>query len=82
MKSGVRDENALVFSFFAHVDPSSLCNLENMRWVLIPALSAILLDDGIGIQGQMLVWIDCDQEQSRVGLQARERVNEQKGCTR
>lgn len=40
----IRDQNALVFPFFSHVDPSSLGYSEYMRRVLVFPLATILMD--------------------------------------
>lgn len=58
----IRDQDTLVLAFLAHVDPCSLSNREYMGRVLIPPLATILVDDGIRVKGEMLVWVDSYQE--------------------
>ena len=49
-KIDVRNENALIFTFFAHVNPSAFGNCKNVRWIIISSLTAILLDYCIGVK--------------------------------
>lgn len=49
-KKNVRDKNALILAFFAHINPSTLCNCKYVRRVLISSLATILLNNRIGIE--------------------------------
>jgi hypothetical protein len=67
-KEHIRDEDALVFTLLAHVDPCPLSDGKYMRRVLVPTFATVLLNDGVGVEGKTLVRVDCDQEETRVGL--------------
>lgn len=55
-----RDEDTLVLTFFLHIYPCTFCNCKYMWRVFIPSFVAVLLDDGIGIEWQVLVRINGD----------------------
>jgi pyoverdine/dityrosine biosynthesis protein Dit1 len=56
----VRDQDALVLTFFVHADPGALSYCEDMRSIFVPPLVPVLLNDGISVEGQLGVGIDCD----------------------
>lgn len=46
----VRNEDTLIFAFFAHINPSAFSNCKDVRWVVISPLTTILLNDRIGVK--------------------------------
>lgn len=49
-RENIRNKNALILAFFAHINPSALCNCKHVRRVFISSLATILLNNGIGIE--------------------------------
>lgn len=45
-----RNEDTLVFTLVAHIDPRTFCNSKYMGRVLIAALASILLDYSVGVK--------------------------------
>lgn len=64
----LRDQDTLVLPLLAHVHPRAFGDCEYVGWVLITTFVAVLMYNGVRVQGQRLVWVDCNQEQSRVRL--------------
>ena len=46
----IRDKNALILAFLAHINPSTLCNCEHVWRVFIASLATILLNNRIRIE--------------------------------
>ena len=67
-EADVRNEDALVLSLLAHIDPCTLGNGEDVRGILVAALAAVLMYDGVGVERKGLVRIDGDQEEAGVCL--------------
>jgi hypothetical protein len=56
------DEDALIFAFLTHVHPSTLSNGEDVWWILVAPMRAVLLYYGVRVERKVLVRIDCDEE--------------------
>jgi hypothetical protein len=63
LEEDIRDEDTLVLLLFTHVNPSTFCNSKYMRGILITSLPSILLNNCVGIEWQILVWINSNQKQ-------------------
>jgi hypothetical protein len=64
----VRDENALIFSLFSHIDPCLLCDGKYVWTIIVSPFVTILLYDRVGVQRQLGVRIDGDKKQTRISL--------------
>ena len=52
------DQNTLVLSFLSHADPRPLGDSKDVGRVLVSSFITVLLDDGIGIEWEILVRVD------------------------
>jgi hypothetical protein len=60
--SDARNQDTLILSFIAHVNPCTFRNRKYVWWIIIPALVAILLDNDVCVEGEALVGINGDKK--------------------
>lgn len=57
-----RNQDTLILSLIAHIDPSTFCNCKNMWWVVVSPFITILLDYRIRVEGKILIGVNGDKE--------------------
>lgn len=62
------NQNGLVLSILQHVVVRCIRNGKNMWGHFVSSLILVHLNHLIGVDGQSMVWINCDQKKSRVCL--------------
>jgi len=55
-----RNQDTLVLPLVTHINPCTFCDCKNVRLVVIPSSVAILLDNGISVEREILVRVDGD----------------------
>ena len=62
------DKHGLIFTILNHVSVSFICDGEKMGWHFVTSFTHVTFDDGFSVDGESLVGVDDDTEETRISL--------------